>query len=149
MHIKDWLPKCCEALVVSKMKEDILNAGTKYQIGGLPNHRVEEHLIVVKAIILLLSVLLKYDRNAQVQIIIRILLLPSSCLSAPAPSSCSLPAPLARPPSLSSPPATHASPPPARPRLAVLVQASLNVGDGAVPVLGGSGKIYFEGFLFS
>ena len=33
------------------MKTDILNAGTQYQIGGLPNHRVEEHLIVVKAII--------------------------------------------------------------------------------------------------
>ena len=37
--------------MVSKMKEDILNAGTKYQIGGLHNHRVEEYLIVVKALI--------------------------------------------------------------------------------------------------
>jgi exonuclease III len=51
LHIKDWLPKCCEALVVTKMKPEILKAGTMYQIGGLPNHRVEEHLIVVKAII--------------------------------------------------------------------------------------------------
>ena len=51
LHLKDWLPKCCEALVVSKMKEDIIKAGTKYQIGSLPTHRVEEHLIVVKAII--------------------------------------------------------------------------------------------------
>ena len=33
------------------MKLDIIDAGKKYQIGGLPNHRVEEHLIVVKAII--------------------------------------------------------------------------------------------------
>ena len=33
------------------MNEGILNAGTKYQIGGLPSHRVEEHLIVVKALI--------------------------------------------------------------------------------------------------
>ena len=49
--MKDWLPKCCEALIVNKMKADILGARNKYQIGGIPNHRVEEHLIVVKAII--------------------------------------------------------------------------------------------------
>ena len=49
--MKDWLPKCCEALIVIKMKADILKSGNKYQIGGIPNHRVEEHLIVVKAII--------------------------------------------------------------------------------------------------
>ena len=33
------------------MKTQILEAGTKYQIGGLPGHRVEEHLISLKAII--------------------------------------------------------------------------------------------------
>ena len=49
--MKDWLPKCCEALVVMKMKEAILKAENKYQIGGIPNHRVEEHLVVVKALI--------------------------------------------------------------------------------------------------
>ena len=48
IHIKDWLPKCCEALVVMKMKDAILQAGSKYQIGGISNHGVEEHLIVVK-----------------------------------------------------------------------------------------------------
>ena len=36
---------------VMKMKDAILKAGNKYQIGGIPNHRVEEHLIVVKPII--------------------------------------------------------------------------------------------------
>ena len=51
LHIKDWLPRCCEALVVNKMKPSILDAGTKYQIGGLPNHRVEEHLLSIKAIV--------------------------------------------------------------------------------------------------
>ena len=51
LHIKDWLPRCCKALVVNKMKPSILTAGTKYQIGGLPNHRVEEHLLTIKAII--------------------------------------------------------------------------------------------------
>ena len=33
------------------MKPSILSAGTKYQIGGLPNHRVEEHLVTLKAIV--------------------------------------------------------------------------------------------------
>ena len=33
------------------MKEAILKAGKKYQIGGIPNHRVEENLAVVKALI--------------------------------------------------------------------------------------------------
>ena len=33
------------------MKPRILSAGTKYQIGGLPNHRVEEHLVTLKAIV--------------------------------------------------------------------------------------------------
>ena len=49
--MKDWLPKCCEALLVMKVKEAILMAGKKYQIGGIPNHRVEENLAVVKALI--------------------------------------------------------------------------------------------------
>ena len=38
IHMKDWLPRCCEALLVTKMKPNILEAGSKYQIGGLPNH---------------------------------------------------------------------------------------------------------------
>ena len=33
------------------MKDDVINGGNKFQIGGIPGHRVEEHLIVVKAII--------------------------------------------------------------------------------------------------
>ena len=51
IHIKDWLPRCCEALAVSRMKPNILSASTKYQIGGLQNHQVEEHLITLKAIV--------------------------------------------------------------------------------------------------
>ena len=33
------------------MKDKILEAGTKFQIGGVPGHRVEEHLIVLKSLI--------------------------------------------------------------------------------------------------
>ena len=51
LHLKDWLPKTCEAMVVSHMRIQILEVGTKCQIGGLPGHRVEEHLISLKAII--------------------------------------------------------------------------------------------------
>ena len=50
IHIKDWLPRLCECLVVGKMKEDILKGGTSYQIGGIPGHCCEEHLMSVKSI---------------------------------------------------------------------------------------------------
>ena len=51
LHVKDWLPKTCEAIVVSQMKQQSLEAGTKYQIGGVPGQMVEEHLVTLKAII--------------------------------------------------------------------------------------------------
>ena len=51
IHMKEWLPRLVEALTVSIMKDDIINSGSKFQIGGVPGHRVEEHLIVVKSII--------------------------------------------------------------------------------------------------
>ena len=51
IHMKDWLPRLTEALTVSLMKDDVLSGGNKFQIGGIPGHRVEEHLIVVKAVI--------------------------------------------------------------------------------------------------
>ena len=50
--MKIWLPRLCESLAVQGMKEDILAAGTKYQIGGCPGHR-QFHLFVVRALIAL------------------------------------------------------------------------------------------------
>ena len=35
IHMKQWMLRLVEALTVSKMKEDILAASTKYQIGGV------------------------------------------------------------------------------------------------------------------
>ena len=35
------------------MKPEILKAGTKYQIGEIPRHGIEEHLIVLKSFIML------------------------------------------------------------------------------------------------
>ena len=51
LHMKHWQPRLTEALTVNLMKEDIISSGNKFQIGGLPGHRVEEHLIVVKSLI--------------------------------------------------------------------------------------------------
>ena len=51
IHMKNWLPRLTESLAVSMMKEDIIQNGAKYQIGGIPGHRVEVHLIVVKSVI--------------------------------------------------------------------------------------------------
>ena len=39
IHLKEWLPRICEALAVREMKDTILSAGTKYQIGGCPGQR--------------------------------------------------------------------------------------------------------------
>ena len=51
IHMKEWLPRLVEALTVNIMKDDIIESGNKFQIGGVPGHRVEEHLIVVKSVI--------------------------------------------------------------------------------------------------
>ena len=49
LHLKDWLPRVCESLVVNKMKEDIIEATTKYQCGGVPRMRPQFHLFVIKS----------------------------------------------------------------------------------------------------
>ena len=56
--MKDWWPKLCEALTLDKMKDEIISEGTINQIGGIPGHRREEHLVVVKSLIQL-----KLSRN--------------------------------------------------------------------------------------
>ena len=48
IHLNDWKPRLAETLITNMMKEYILKAGTKYQIGGVPGHRIKEHLIVLK-----------------------------------------------------------------------------------------------------
>ena len=47
--MKEWLPKMCEMLTVLEMKSEIISGGTIYQIGGIPGHCREEHLVVVKS----------------------------------------------------------------------------------------------------
>ena len=53
LHLKLWKSRVTESLVTGMMKNDIVKAGTKFQIGGIPGHRVEEHLIVLKSFILM------------------------------------------------------------------------------------------------
>ena len=53
IHLKEWLPRLCEALAVNEMKDKILEAGTKYQIGGCPGQHTQFHLYVLKSLIAL------------------------------------------------------------------------------------------------
>ena len=50
IHLKDWLPRLVESLCADMMKDDIFQGGTKYQIGGVPGHRMEEHLLTLRCI---------------------------------------------------------------------------------------------------
>ena len=52
LHIKSWLPKACEALVVDKMKCKILEHSTKYEIGGQPGYSHNEYVFAIISIIL-------------------------------------------------------------------------------------------------
>ena len=51
IHMKEtFLPRLCEALVVGKMKQVIINSSSKYQIGGQPGHATDEHIFTVKSV---------------------------------------------------------------------------------------------------
>ena len=50
IHMKDYLARTCEALVVGKMKQTMFNMSTMFQIGGQSGHSVEEHLFSVKSL---------------------------------------------------------------------------------------------------
>ena len=52
LHIKAWLPRICEALVVNKMKDTILEHSFKYHIGGQPGHSHREHVFAIITIML-------------------------------------------------------------------------------------------------
>lgn len=51
LHMKDWLPRVCEAMVVTGgLRDTILHNSTKFQIGGQPGMRTQFHLFTVKSI---------------------------------------------------------------------------------------------------
>ena len=41
----------CEALTVNNTKDNSIKVCTKFQIGGIPGHRTQFHLFVVKSLI--------------------------------------------------------------------------------------------------
>ena len=51
------LPKLFEGIVVDKSKENIIQKCSKFQIGGIPGHRPQEHLYTAKSIISLYNLL--------------------------------------------------------------------------------------------
>ena len=56
IHLKEhYLPRTVEALVVNKMKDDILGKSTIYQVGGQPGHGTDEHIFTIKSMIGLLE----------------------------------------------------------------------------------------------
>ena len=54
IHIKRYLPRTCDAMVMEMMKEKIVESSSIFQVGGQPGHGPEEHLYTIKS---LLSVL--------------------------------------------------------------------------------------------
>ena len=50
LHMKPFLPRACEAVVVGRMKEKILQASCIYQVGGQPDHSTDESIFVIKSL---------------------------------------------------------------------------------------------------
>ena len=53
IHMKDYIPKSFEQIVVSKVKPKIVSNVSKFQIGALPGHQASEHLFVIKSTVAL------------------------------------------------------------------------------------------------
>ena len=51
IHMKDYLARLCEAMVVGMMKEKIFESASVFQIGGQPGHSIEEHIYSIKSLI--------------------------------------------------------------------------------------------------
>ena len=51
IHTKEDIPKYFEGIVVDKSKGKLTQACSKFQIGGIPGHRPQEHLFTAKSII--------------------------------------------------------------------------------------------------
>ena len=51
IHMKNWLPRICEAIVVEGMKEKILSKSSPFQLGGQPKQRPQFHLFTLKSLI--------------------------------------------------------------------------------------------------
>ena len=50
LHIKDVLARTVDALIVAKIKHSIVNSSSIFQVGGLPGHSNQEHLLTLKTV---------------------------------------------------------------------------------------------------
>ena len=50
LHIKNVLARTVDALIVAKMKQPIVDSSSIYQVGGLPGHSTQEHLLTLKTV---------------------------------------------------------------------------------------------------
>ena len=57
IHTKEAIPKLFEGIIVDLSKEKLVQTCSKFQIGGIPGHRPQEHLFTVKSVISLYSIL--------------------------------------------------------------------------------------------
>ena len=48
--MKGVLARTVDALIVDQMKEQLVKSATIYQIGGLPGHSINEHLLTMKTL---------------------------------------------------------------------------------------------------
>ena len=53
IHTKKDIPKLFEGIVVDKSKPKLIEKCSKFQIGGIPKHRSQEHLFTVKSVLAL------------------------------------------------------------------------------------------------
>ena len=53
LHLKSFLPRACEALVVNRMKDKIIESSSVFQVGGQPGHSTDESIFIVKSIMAL------------------------------------------------------------------------------------------------
>ena len=51
IHTKEDQPKLFEGIVVDRSKPKMVKHCSKFQIGGIPGHRPQEHLFVIKSVI--------------------------------------------------------------------------------------------------
>ena len=51
IHQKHWLPRVYESMMTECIKPFILSKVSKYQLGGIPNSRPEEHLYTAKTLL--------------------------------------------------------------------------------------------------
>ena len=49
IHMRHWRSKLLESLVTEKMKDKIVDATPKFQLGGMPKSRSVENLVVLKS----------------------------------------------------------------------------------------------------